>query len=136
MRFKTDSEYVTIKAFVKLPSLIPQIAALGSLGFDIYADGKFAGAYRPKFHYSGEENETVTVGDYEGIVEFHGRKMRDIIINFPLLSGMCDLHVGLQKSAQLDYGDEYRITKPIVYYGSSITQGGSASRPPVTAIWQ
>ena len=42
---------------------------------------------------------------------------------------MSALYVGLEASAQLSPGSAYRHKKPVLYYGSSITQGGCASRP-------
>lgn len=39
-----------------------------------------------------------------------------------------NLYIGVQEGAALLPGDTYRIEKPVVFYGSSITQGGCASR--------
>ena len=55
--------------------------------------------------------------------------MRDIIINFPLYSNVKKLYIGLFSSAEIEEAAPYRNKKPVVYYGSSITQGGCASRP-------
>ena len=55
--------------------------------------------------------------------------MRDITIHFPLYSNVDELYIGLADSALIKEPVPYRIEKPIVYYGSSISQGGCASRP-------
>jgi hypothetical protein len=44
-------------------------------------------------------------------------------------SGFTELYIGLQETAKVGGGAKYAYDKPIVYYGSSITQGGCASRP-------
>lgn len=55
--------------------------------------------------------------------------MRDITINFPLYNSVKTVFIGLEENAKLMKTDGYTDYKPIVYYGSSITQGGCASRP-------
>ena len=40
-----------------------------------------------------------------------------------------ELLVGLQPGAVLQGGGSYRAAAPVAFYGSSITQGGCASRP-------
>jgi hypothetical protein len=55
--------------------------------------------------------------------------MHDITINFPLYNDIDNLYIGLQESAEVKSGAKYKYEKPVVYYGSSITQGACASRP-------
>ena len=123
VRFVTDSSYVAIKT-VYTPCRKPHFALTGSSGFDMYfesTDGsRYAGTFIPP----------VDVADgYESMIEFAGRQERIITINFPLYSDVEKLYVGLQEDASLKEAPEYRIKKPIVYYGSSITQGACASKP-------
>ncbi len=120
VRFKTDSKYVAINA--KMPDLgkMPHFALTGSIGFDIYENDRYMGTYIPPFN--------ITDG-YESIIEFDEAEMREITINFPLYSEVSELYIGLSENAQVLEHDDYKCEKPIVYYGSSITQGGCASRP-------
>ena len=39
------------------------------------------------------------------------------------------VYVGIEKGATLSAAPDYTYEKPIIYYGSSITQGGCCSRP-------
>jgi hypothetical protein len=55
--------------------------------------------------------------------------MREILIHMPLYSGVISLEIGVEPGSELLPGDEYRYTNPVLYYGSSITQGACASRP-------
>ncbi len=55
-------------------------------------------------------------------------KMHDYILFFPLYNGVKSLTVGLEETACVKGGKKYRDEKPILYYGSSITQGGCVSR--------
>ena len=47
----------------------------------------------------------------------------------PLYSLPKNIYIGLQKGAKIEKCEDYKYEKPVVYYGSSITQGGCASRP-------
>lgn len=53
----------------------------------------------------------------------------EYVLNFPLYSDVSELLIGIQKGSSLLPGGKYRNQKPIVFYGSYITQGGCASRP-------
>lgn len=120
VRFKTDSNYVAINVKFNRVGKAPHFAMTGSTGFDLYDGDTYVGSFIPPFNV---ENE------YESVVEFRKEKMRDITINFPLHSGIDELYIGISESAALEEASPYKNEKPIVYYGSSITQGGCASRP-------
>lgn len=125
IRFQTDSPYVAIHT--KMPSIgkMSHFALTGSAGFDLYGkeegeQERYMGTFAPPF--------TITDG-YESILRFPGTKMREITINMPLYSEVSQLYIGLQEGATVLPPKPYKAQKPIVYYGSSITQGGCASRP-------
>lgn len=120
VRFKTDSSFIFIKAEMDGILRMSHILLTGSGGFDVYSD----------FHYAGTFVPPIDMTDgYEGKVELCGNKMRQITINFPLYSNVKELYIGLEKGAKTEKAEEYIHPVPIVYYGSSITQGGCASRP-------
>lgn len=58
-----------------------------------------------------------------------GKKMRNYILYFPLYNDVKKLSVFLESGATVTNGKKYKAQLPILYYGSSITQGGCASRP-------
>ena len=125
VRFRTDSPYVAIHAKMPRVSKMPHFPFSGSIGLDLYTyrDGeeRFYEGIIPPFD--------VTDG-YEGVVNFENREMREVTINFPLYSDLSDLYIGLAEGARLlPTARQYRDIPPVVYYGSSITQGGCASRP-------
>ena len=70
-------------------------------------------------------------GKYDGIVELDGQ-MHDIMINYPLYNDVEAVSIGLSKDATVLPMGEYYIKTPVVFYGSSITQGGCASRPGIS----
>lgn len=120
VRFRTDSNFIFIKAVMDGVLKMQHITLAGSGGFDVYSGTHYAGTFVPPVD--------MTDG-YESKIVFHERRMRQITINFPLYSNVKELYIGLEKGAEIGKAEEYSHPKPIVYYGSSITQGGCASRP-------
>ncbi len=134
IRFKTDSACIALKCYYPNLNLFPHMPLTCSMGFDLYADGEYIKTCNSDFHavkfFSGQLmeawNEPVM---YENIVEFPDRKLRDIIIYFPLYNAVNKVFIGLEEGAVLKEGNEYACKMPFVAYGSSITQGACASRP-------
>lgn len=123
VRFKTDSTYIAIHA--KMPSVarMSHFALTGSAGFDVYAasnEGTFVRSLMPPYDMKD---------GYESVNYLGEQKMREITVNFPLYSCVSELYIGLGDKATVCAPQPYAIEKPIVFYGSSITQGGCASRP-------
>ena len=120
VRFVTDSPYIAIYAKMDGLGKMSHFALTGSIGFDLYVDNYYAKTFVPQFEIKD---------GYESIIELEKKELREITINFPLYSNVCELYVGLQEDSFLAEAKPYKNAKPIVYYGSSITQGGCASRP-------
>lgn len=126
VRFCTDSPYIAIRAKLCAINKMPHFALTGSTGFDLYSNcdiegERYIGTFIPPF--SLEES-------YTSCLTVPGEKcMREFTVNFPLYAGVSSLEIGLQAGAALTEAADYRYEKPVLYYGSSITQGGCASRP-------
>ncbi len=116
--FRTDSNKVAVHAQLCAVGKMPHFALTGSVGFDVYADGRYVGSLIPPFDVQDV---------FEAQVWLDGKE-HDIQINFPLYSGVRALYIGLQEQASLSAAPAVSGL-PVVFYGSSITQGGCASRP-------
>jgi hypothetical protein len=123
LRFVTDSPYVAIVA--KMPDKVhfPHMPQTGVSGFDMYVDKRFHSAFIPPIDM---ENS------FSGVNYFKDSTKRSITINFPLYNNVTDLYIGLKEGSCFEPGMTYSAKEKIVYYGSSITQGGCASRPGLT----
>lgn len=124
LRFKTDSSYIAINAKTTSMSRMPHMPFTGSIGFDLYEiiDGqeRYVASFIPP----------VDIEDgFETLYDFGSSKLRELVINFPLYGGVKQAFIGLEKTATVQKPHRYTHDVPIVYYGSSITQGGCASRP-------
>ena len=122
IKFKTDSAYIAIHTKCQR-HIMPHFALTGSSGFDVYigTNDKFAGTIIPPWNC----NE---FSEYEGKVMLPDKKMREVTLELPLYSPVFELYIGLEDGARIEKTAGYKYEKPIVYYGSSITQGGCASR--------
>lgn len=120
LRFRTNSSCVIIHAKMRHIGKMSHFALCGSAGFDLYVNNEYHASFLPPF--------SMTDG-YQSIVNFSSSDMREITLHFPLYSDVVELYIGLDDTALLEKPSPYQIEKPIVCYGSSITQGGCASRP-------
>lgn len=135
VRFKTDSPYIAVGAVyppMEIPT--PRSTALSSVGaycFDLYADNEFCDVLLPNnIEKNGSiVNFAIPSGKYECIYDFGQSKLRDITINFSSFVNITDVYIGLKENAVVETSNDYSNEKPIVFYGSSITNGACASRP-------
>ena len=120
VRFRTDSQYVAIRAEMMGITRISVMSHVGANGFDLYADGRFMDAFMPPMDLKD---------GYESVVELEGKREREVTIHFPSYAGVKELYIGLEEGAFVKEPTPYKNGLPIVCYGSSITMGGCASRP-------
>lgn len=126
VRFSTDSEYVAISAEMPYIYRAAHFPLTGSAAFDLFVDDPVTGESSFYLPYRPDKN---IVGGYESKIKFANRRFRHFTINFPSYSMVKNLQIGLQRDAVVGEGAKYRDLPPIVYYGSSITQGACSSRP-------
>ena len=124
VRFVTDSPWVAIHAELSKLGPMDHMAMCGIFGFDLYVREEGREVYRGTFR-PGCRPE----GGYESRLNLPGEGEREVTINFPLYNGVDRLFVGVKKGSLLRLPGAYAHPVPVVYYGSSITQGGCASRP-------
>ena len=136
IRFVTDSPFVSIVASMPIQKPENNHSATGSSSFDLFVDGR----YKSTFVYpmsnpndrGYESRKTIPHGHLDltdGVLENGETGSREITIHFPLYHAVRELHIGLKKGASFLPAPAYASGKRAITYGSSITQGGSASIP-------
>ncbi len=126
VRFRTDSPVIALRAELSDSSDMNHMPRTGSAGFDLYSRAEpdteyiHAGTLKPNRDQILAEELCVSDAPAE---------MRDWIVNFPLYGGLRKLEIGLAPDAKVCPPSAHKIEKPILFYGSSITQGACASRP-------
>ncbi len=123
VRFETDSSDIRCRWTLTSSQLaMPHMPATGVSGVDLYV--KHEGQWRwlaCGFPRAQENSLTLASGI--------ASENREYMLYLPLYNGVKSLEIGLPKKAKLSRGKPRAHTKPIVFYGTSITQGGCASRP-------
>ncbi len=119
IRFQTDSTRVGLVAENPGFSNMHHMASVGENGFDLYVDGRYLGSAWP------DANGNITKEWRIG----REPKLRQVTLYLPLYKAVTIRELTLDPEARLQPAAPYAIRKPIVYYGSSITQGGCASNP-------
>jgi hypothetical protein len=133
VRFTTDASRVSCRWKVSKPSLaMNHMPATGVSGVDLYVclpaghevlpgqRWRWVGIGRPEAQVN--EKQLVS-GLPEGEHEF--------LLYLPLYNGVESVEIGVPPEAKLSPGPARPASqaKPVVFYGTSITQGGCASRP-------
>lgn len=124
VRFSTDSDYVAIKCIMPKVTNFSHMPKTGTSGFDMYEVKNGTYTYNNTFVPPKD-----MVDGYESITYLKGKDMRCFEINFPLYNRVDELYIGIRAGSKVSNGEKYTYKKPILYYGSSVTQGGCASRP-------
>ena len=122
LAFVTDSKRITLRATMHNVEKMPHFALTGSGGFDLYE--RRDGAY----HYLTTFIPPFGLTDgFSAQRVLEDRRERELRLYFPLYSGVTVLSIGVEPGCALR-----PVTckkPPMVFYGSSITQGGCASKP-------
>ena len=122
IRFRTDAGVIALKAVMPDVEIMAHITATGQAGFDLYRSD--AGTYR----YTGSFVPGRRDHGFEASLTTDGL-LHTYTINMPLYAPVEEVYIGLPSGALVEPPEPYAVTKPVLYYGSSITQGGCASRP-------
>ena len=124
LRFKTNSTKLVIKAKTVDVGQMFHTTPLMQYGFDIYLltdrGYRLHAVTKPPVRTDYEEVFNLPAGE------------KQITLVFPLYGCVKELEIGICEDASVSAHDPYKYEKPVVYYGSSITQGGCASRPGKT----
>ena len=125
IRFATDSRRIVISVKNTDAKVNVTMAEIARSGCDLYCgtpgvDEEF---WNTAWPVPGELLYT-----YE-IFNVPEKQVRNFRINLPLYNGVDEVFIGLEKDSKILPPVPLKSHQPIVVYGTSITQGGCASRP-------
>lgn len=128
LRFRTNSSLINLKWSLLNNHSANVRTGFNQKGFDLYYyeddNWLYTGTATPE---NLKDNEAT-------IIENMPSKEREYLLNFPLFDGVVNLEIGIDEEADIFQPETIIIDtiNPIVFYGTSITQGSSASRPGMT----
>ena len=134
IRFASNSPYIAICVEEPFENPFSHMTIAGKCGVSLFADKKFVGTIMPSYEQVVKAD---TVYGGNGKIVFDGIKFLNepnaeiyqAEIFLPLYSAVYNVCIGLKKGCQLHKANEYKHRTPVLFYGSSITQGGCASKP-------
>ncbi|MCQ2436209.1 MAG: SGNH/GDSL hydrolase family protein [Clostridia bacterium] len=130
--FMTDSPYIALYATFPILRARTNMSPTATVGFDVYTIGDdgsqcFIGCMLPDLD-SGKNEYMYSINS-----RTRPGVMKKYLIHFPIADAVNDVYVGIDKDARLmPCPSPYHDRKPLIFYGSSITQGCSVSHPGYT----
>lgn len=121
IRFFSNSGSISVKWTLMKDAVMNHMAPTGIKGIDLYCKIDDHWQYVNTARPVGKENKAELVNNMS-------IKMREFKMFLPLYDGVEELEVGID-SLSVIKKPSLNMLKPIVYYGTSIVQGGCASRP-------
>ena len=125
IRFRSNSTQIAVKWESLFNNHMNHMTDVGIKGWDLYCwegnkQWRFVNSARP----SGKTNQATIIANMLPTE-------REYMLYLPLYDGLVSLSIGVDSLATIDQPlIDYPIRKkPVVFYGTSILQGGCASRP-------
>lgn len=125
VRFQSDAESISVRWELRKEQLaLNHMPASGVSGVDLYVkDGG-------KWNWMATARPTDSVKNEKILINDLAATNREYLLYFPLYNGLSSLDIGTpSKAAFKTIKAGSKISRPIAFYGSSILQGGCASRP-------
>ncbi|HET6883274.1 MAG TPA: SGNH/GDSL hydrolase family protein, partial [Pirellulales bacterium] len=124
-RFVTEAPTISVRWSLSSANLaMPHMAATGVSGVDLYVKTEQGWRWLACGFPKAQTNEAV-------LVQSLPAAEREYLLYMPLYNGVTKVEIGIPKEHALGKASPRPegSSKPIVFYGTSITQGGCASRP-------
>jgi len=118
IRFKSDCSTLAIRYENLHMSGMKNMHVFGQSGVDLYTDNTYIGT---AIH--GKEIDVEHIYFKNASPEY-----REHVLYLPLYNGLKIKAIGTNTNATIKKHSPFAIPKPVVFYGTSITQGGCASR--------
>jgi len=138
--FRSDTRQLYLSVKLKSAYNMSNMPPAGQCGFDCYI-----GETREKLTFLGltlfnpkdtsfvckvlSQQVIESLEQSDCYIEENGRKMREFLIDFPLYCHVDDVAIGVDDDALIEPPSTYARPGKVVFYGTSITQGGCACRP-------
>ena len=118
--FQTNSKNIKVKAKLGGKAYMSHMTAVGTIGFSLYVKVKNKWAFLGASKVNTEEYNATLASNLD-------KKTRTYRLYFPLYQALNEAYIGVDKKATFAF--EKPNMDKLVIYGTSISQGGCATRP-------
>ena len=128
--FRTDSKFLVIRHTpLNGWHAMPHMTEVGTSGWDVYRLDKASGKWRFVASNHGAAADKGNPGARVKRIPWCAGD--ECIINLPLYNGVKEFSLGIAPGADVKAPAPWAsgVTKPVVFYGTSITHGGCCTRP-------
>ena len=125
LAFKTDSADICLRVKLFSGQLMDHMTAICRRGFDLYTGGPGTWTFCGVTRFPAQETEYAVIL----VRDLPREGMREFLLEFPLYCGVESVEIGLDAAAKVAPPTPWNDGGCVVFYGTSITQGGCASRP-------
>ena len=129
-RFRTDSNFLVLR-HTPLHGWhgMPHMTEVGMSGWDVYRLDKASGKWRFVASNWGARDDAAHPGARLRRIDWTPGD--ECIINLPLYNGVKEFALGVAPDSRIEAPSPWAsgVTKPVVFYGTSITHGGCCTRP-------
>jgi len=131
VRFAADADTIRVRwTLIYENKEFAHLADIGTSGTDLYYRDEKSG----KFRYCRGDFETTYPKALVNTTLFNLPKSQEYELNLPAYNGVKLVEIGIPKGKTLSKLPPRSLSNGIVFYGTSITQGGCASRPGMSAV--
>ena len=125
VRFVTDATSISVRWTLRRERLaMAHMPASGVSGVDLYVKAK------GKWHWLGSGRPDKYPTEEKSLAAHMQPGRREYLLYLPLYNGVEEVKIGVPQEAEFEPATPRpEGLKPIVFYGTSIVQGGCASRP-------
>jgi hypothetical protein len=128
LRLRTDSPSLAVRFTISSPpNKYIYLGIFGQAGLAVYVDDRYLTTVIPT-----EPTRSPPLNSEVSVFGGQPRRMRSITIYAPLMATCSIEAVGVSSDSQFERPRPYRLDKPVVYYGTSITNGFFAAHGGVT----
>ena len=124
IRFRSNSSTISARWVLKYNNHMNHMTDTGVKGLDLYGLENGEWVYMNVGRPLGKSNEAAIISNMQPV-------WREYMLYLPLYDGVDSLFIGIDKEAEITQPQTElpRRSKPLVMYGTSILQGGCATRP-------
>ena len=124
VHFRSDAANLAVRVALRGPHAMDHMPTTGQCGVDCYIGdpGQVKYCSTTRSSHDAIEYQAPLISDWD-------REWRTVTLNLPLYQGVETLEVGLDADARIEPPPPFAKPGKVIFYGTSITQGGCASRP-------